>query len=67
MTSTIIEVLVSAQGDVRVQTKGFAGRSCQDSSRFLEEALGTVVLERLTAEFYAPATMPERLQQHGAP
>ncbi len=48
----IIEVLISPQGQVSLQTKGFAGSSCREVSRFLEEALGTTLAERATPEFY---------------
>ena len=53
-THRTIEVIVSATGDVAVQTKGFAGASCRDASAFLERALGERAAERLTPEFYQP-------------
>ena len=36
----VIEIIISPQGEARVQTKGFAGAACQEASRFLEQALG---------------------------
>ena len=48
-----IEIIVSPRGETSVQTKGFAGSSCREASRFLEEALGKRIGERLTAEFHA--------------
>jgi hypothetical protein len=36
----IIEIIVSPNGETKLETKGFAGASCQDASRFLEQALG---------------------------
>jgi hypothetical protein len=47
-----IELIVSPQGEVSVQTKGFAGSSCRDASQFIEEALGQRTAEQLTAEFH---------------
>lgn len=47
-----IEVLVSPTGQSTVQTRGFAGASCREASRFLERALGDVRAEQLTAEFF---------------
>jgi hypothetical protein len=35
-----IEIIVSAKGGTTVQTRGFAGSSCRDASRFIAEALG---------------------------
>ena len=50
--SRVIEVVVSPQGEVTVQTKGYAGADCLGASKFLEQALGVVAGERKTAEFY---------------
>jgi hypothetical protein len=65
MTSRTIELIVSPQGETRLETKGFAGTSCQTASRFLEQALGTKSAEQLTAEFYQPAVQSQPLQQQG--
>jgi hypothetical protein len=40
LTQQIIEVIVSPTGETKLQTKGFAGASCQQASKFLEAALG---------------------------
>ena len=58
MTTTTlktIEITVSPTGQTEVQTKGFAGGECRESSKFLEEALGQRVGETLTAEFHQAA------------
>jgi hypothetical protein len=65
MTSRTIELIVSPQGETRIETKGFAGASCQAASRFLEQALGARADEQLTAEFYQPEVVQQRLQQGG--
>ena len=46
----IIEITVSPQGETRLETKGFAGASCQDASHFIENALGETLSDRPTAE-----------------
>jgi hypothetical protein len=65
MTSRTIEVIVSPKGETRIETRGFAGSSCQQASRFLEQALGTRAAEQLTAEFYQQAAASQPLQQKG--
>ena len=48
-----IEIIVSPKGETRMETKGFAGSSCRDASRFIEQALGQRSGEQLTAEFHS--------------
>ena len=47
-----IEIVVDSRGEARLQTKGFAGASCRDASRLLEQALGEVESDTPTAEMY---------------
>jgi hypothetical protein len=47
-----IEITVDPRGQVRVETKGFAGGECREAGRFVEQALGTRSSEKLTAEFH---------------
>ena len=63
MSMKVIEIIVSPQGEARVQTKGFTGASCQEASRFLEQALGQRAKEQLTAEFHQ-STATVQQQQH---
>jgi hypothetical protein len=51
-TNRIIEVLVSPNGQTTIQTNGFAGDACRHASKALEQALGMVEREQLTAEFH---------------
>jgi hypothetical protein len=51
MTKTI-EIIVTPDGKTTVQTRGFVGSSCQDASRFIEQALGQRTEEKLTGEFH---------------
>ena len=61
----IIEIIVSPQGESRVQTKGFAGSECQQASRFLEQALGRSVRETLTGEFHGASLEQSRQIKEG--
>lgn len=65
MTRTI-EVIISPQGETKIETKGFAGTSCQQASQFLEQALGTKVAEKPTAEFYQTQRQAQTIQQGGS-
>ena len=47
-----IEIIISPDGKTTVQTHGFAGDSCRHASKALEQALGRVEREQLTAEFH---------------
>ena len=47
-----IEIIVSPQGESRVETLGYTGRECQKASQFLEMALGKQKATSLKPEFY---------------
>jgi hypothetical protein len=51
-----IEVTVGPKGEVQLETRGFAGRACQDVAQTLVGCLGQPVAEQLTAEFYRSET-----------
>ena len=53
-TSKTIEVTIAPDGRSRVETKGFAGATCQAASHFLLRALGICTGQQLTHEFYRP-------------
>ena len=61
--SKTIEIVVSPQGETRLQTKGFAGATCQDASRFLEQGLGSPLVEKLTPEFHQDAQTDQHTKQ----
>ena len=60
-----IEIVIDPTGDACLQTKGFAGPTCRDASKLLEQALGTVSSDTPTAEMYQAATHAEPLRQRG--
>ena len=47
-----IEITVDPKGKTTVETRGFTGASCQQASRFIEQALGKTSSESLKAEFH---------------
>ena len=59
----VIEVTVSPQGEINLQTKGYAGSACQQASKFLENALGVIAAERKTAEYHQTAAAELHVQQ----
>jgi hypothetical protein len=64
----VIEILITPAGQTRLETRGFAGDSCREASRSLEQALGRITEEQPTAEFHQPAETEnepasERLRQ----
>ena len=58
-----IEIIVSPKGETTVTTKGFAGSSCREASKFIEQALGQRTSERLTAEFHQTQSVEHATQQ----
>ena len=54
-----IEILIDPQGTIRVQTFGFAGSTCQDATKALEEALGQKLSDQTTPEFYQELSAQE--------
>jgi len=47
-----ITVIIEADGQVRVETKGFKGQGCLAASKFLEETLGKTLEIKKTGEYY---------------
>jgi hypothetical protein len=44
----VIKITVAPNGDTKVRTLGFAGRTCKLASAFLEKALGKVTSDKAT-------------------
>ena len=65
--SRTIEILVTPDGQARLETRGFAGQQCRAASQFLEAALGQVTAERLTSEYYQAATATQPIEQGQTP
>ncbi len=58
-----IEIVVTPQGETRVQTLGFTGSSCRDASHFIERALGQQTGERMTPEFHQTVSAEQHQRQ----
>jgi DUF2997 family protein len=59
----VIEVVVSPQGEITMQTKGYAGADCLQASKFLEQALGIAATDRKTIEYYQTTRIEQHIQQ----
>jgi hypothetical protein len=59
----IIEVTVSPRGETTIQTRGYSGGDCLQSSKFLEQALGTSIADRKSAEYYNTQAVEQALTQ----
>lgn len=58
-----IEIIISPAGAAKIQTRGFAGASCLEASRFLEQALGARLTEERTTDFYEPTQISAMFEQ----
>jgi hypothetical protein len=47
-----IEVIVSPNGDIQIDAVGFTGPDCEQATKFLEAALGTVAQKQKKPEFH---------------
>ena len=47
-----IIVDVSSQGEVRIETRGFKGKSCMVESQFLKDLLGKELSQSLTPAYF---------------
>ena len=62
-----IEVTVSPTGAITVEAEGYTGASCEEATRFLEEALGQPGKRVRKGEFYRKTTRNNNRQQLGSP
>jgi len=58
-----IEVIVTPTGETTVQTSGYKGKSCQDATKQLEQALGVVTDDKKLPEFYASEGVGQQARQ----
>lgn len=47
-----IEIVVSPTGDILINAIGFKGADCDKATRYLEEALGSVVIKEKKPEYH---------------
>ncbi len=62
-----IEIIVSPNGETRIETRGYSGSACQQASRLLEASLGIKQSEQLTSAFFQqPESLHNRLSTGAA-
>ena len=61
----VIKITVDPKGQLKVETRGFTGGECREASRFIEQALGQRIDEKLTSEFYQDQVTDQQLRQPG--
>lgn len=61
---TTIRLIISPQGETKLETQGFTGASCRKASEFLEQALGQTTHAQLTSEFYQTAPAGQHIDEH---
>lgn len=59
-----IEVVVSPNGESRIETYGFEGQSCRSATRQFEKALGAKQAEDLKPEFHERQSSSIQQQEH---
>ena len=58
-----IEVSVSPTGAITIEAEGYTGATCEEATRFLEEALGPPDKRTRKAEFYRRKTRTTNQQR----
>lgn len=60
-----IEIIVSPMGDIAIDAIGFKGADCEQATRFIEEALGSVATRNKKAE-HSQTRSQQRQQKVGS-
>lgn len=60
-----IKIHIQKDGSVKVETNGFAGQACENATKALEKALGTVGDRKHTDEYYVEDTTVNRMHING--
>lgn len=47
-----IVIDIDDTGQVRIETKGYKGKSCIDEAQFVKDILGTEIFKQLTPAYY---------------
>ena len=61
MTKTI-EIIVQADGSLKIEAVGFQGADCEQATAFLDEALGAVQDRKRKPEYHARRATRQRQQ-----
>ncbi len=57
-----ITIIVAPDGNTKVETHGFDGRSCADASKFIETALGQKTTEQFKSEYFTDINHHEQTE-----
>ena len=55
---------ISDDGEVKIETRGFSGKSCVDESQFLKDLLGKETARQLTPAYYQRQGQKEVVKKH---
>lgn len=55
---------ISDDGEVKIETRGFAGKSCVEESQFLKDLLGNETARQLTPAYYQRQGQKELVKKH---
>ena len=62
-----IEVRISPEGAITIDAHGYTGSTCEEATRFLEEALGTIGRRQRTRDWYRRHRQQTQTQSHSQP
>ena len=62
-----IEVRISPEGAITIDALGYTGSTCEEATRFLEEALGTIGRRQRTRDWYRRRRRQTQTQSHPQP
>lgn len=62
MKQIIIDI--KDDGEVKIETRGFSGRSCVDESQFIKDVLGEETARQLTPAYYNRQGQKESVKRH---
>lgn len=51
-------------GEVKIETRGFSGKSCLEESKFLKDLLGDEISRQLTPAYYQKVGQKEVVTKH---
>jgi stress-induced morphogen len=59
-----IVIDISDDGEVKIETRGFTGKSCIKESQFLKDLLGKEIAQQLTPAYYVTGNQKEKVKKH---
>jgi hypothetical protein len=62
MKQIIIDI--TNEGEVKIETRGYAGKSCVEESQFVKDVLGEETSRQLVAAYYQRQGQKETVKKH---